>query len=183
MSSLPSSERLAALEALSLKPGNHTSLEHGACVMEAVAYVAGEPWSAHPQCACPVITTFLINWNDALPSDAQRDRLLKPLIPQIIDTRSTPAIEERRSYLALDWLIRVHTPRWLDLVPALAPHAQRLRELDEIIDLTGATAAGKMMAAARDAARAAARAALSPTVDWLQASAIDLMHRMIRVQP
>ena len=192
-------ERMQQILALSLSSGNHESFEKGMCVMEAAAYVAGEPWSDHPACACPVITTFMIAWNDCLPNDAERDRLLKPLIPDIVDTKSTPAVEERRSYMALDWLIRVHTPKWLDLVPALAPHAKALRDLEEIADLVGASAAGASVDAARaaawDAARAAARAAawdaagdaardaarefLKPTTEWLQASAINLAHRMI----
>jgi len=224
-------ERFRQIEALSLKSGNHEDFEHGMCVMEAVAYIAGEPWSDHPQCACPVLTAFLMAWNDGLPSDAERDRLLKPLIEQIVDTRSTKAVEERRSYMALDWLIRVHTPKWLDLVPTLAPHAKALRDLEEIVDLAGASAAGASVRAARDAARDAARAAawaaawdaagdaawaaagdaagdaaraaawdaagdaardaawaaarefLKPTTEWLQASALDLVARMIRVQP
>jgi hypothetical protein len=147
------------LSRFTLSAGNHTSLEQGACVMELASYVAGAPWSDHPPCTSPVITSFLIAWNDSLPSNAERDRLLKPLIPEVIDTKSTPAVEERRSYLALDWLIRVHTPKWLDLVPALQVHATALRDLDEIVNLAGATAAGKLTAAAWAAAWAAARAA------------------------
>ena len=137
-------DRISVLDTLCLKSGSHTSLDQGSCVMEAVAYVAGEPWADHPRCACPVLTSFMIAWNDALPDDATRDRLLKPYVLRLIDTRSTPAAEERRSYMALDWLIRVHTPKWLDLVPALRRHAKALRDLDEIMDLVGATAAGKL---------------------------------------
>jgi len=149
-------DRIAILNTMSLCSGSHESLNEGACVMEAVAYVAGEPWSDHPTCACPVITSFMIAWNDSLPTDADRDRLLKPLVPQIIETRSTAAVEERRSYMALDWLIRVHTPKWLDLVPALASHAKALRDLEEIVDMAGAAAAGKLTDAAWAAAWAAA---------------------------
>lgn len=36
------------LEALVLKAGSHSSVEQGACIMEAVAFVAGEPWSDQP---------------------------------------------------------------------------------------------------------------------------------------
>jgi hypothetical protein len=78
----------------------------------------------------------------------------------IVGTRSTPAIEERRSYMALDWLIRVYTPKWLDTVPALHEQAKALRELDVIADRAGATAAGeKVRIAASEAisARVAAR--------------------------
>jgi len=149
-------DRMQQIRTLSLSSGSHEDFEKGMCVMEAAAYVAGEPWSDHPRCACRVITSFMIGWNDRLPSDAERDRLLKPLIPDIIDTKSTPAIEERRSYMALDWLIRVYTPRWLDLVPSLAPHAKAVRDLEEIADLAGASAAGASVVAARAAARAVA---------------------------
>src|SRR5690606_10890017 len=159
-------DRLAKVRGWSLKSGNHPANEDGAlCVMEAVAYVAGEPWADHPQCACPVITDFMIAWNDGLPTDAERDRLLKPLIPRLVGSRSTRAVEERRSYLALDWLIRVHTPKWLDLVPALHDHAKALRALPEIADMAGAAAAGEKVRlaqvdadAAWDAARYAAGA-------------------------
>jgi hypothetical protein len=142
-------ERLAKVG--SLARGSH---DPGAemCVMEAVAFVAGETWSDAPQCACPVITAFLVSWNDSLPSDAERDLLLKDLIPEIVGTRLTPEVEERRSYLALDWLIRVFTPKWLDLVPALHEHAKALRELEAIADMAGAAAAGVRVNAAGDAA-------------------------------
>ena len=152
-------DRLQKIMALSLSSGSHADFEKGACVMEAAAYIAGEPWSDHPKCACPVITSFMIAWNDGLPSDAERDRLLKPLIEEVIDTKATLAVAKRRSYMALDWLIRVHTPKWLDLVPALATHAKALRDLEEIADLAGASAAGANVKAAGDAARDAAREA------------------------
>ena len=99
-------ERMAQIKSLGLSRGSHEDFERGMCVMEAVSYVTGEPWSDAPQCACPAITAFMVSWNDSLP-DADRTRLLKPLIPQIVGTRSTSEVEERRSYMALDWLIRV----------------------------------------------------------------------------
>ena len=71
-----SPERLATLP--SLGAGAHSGPDDGMCVMEAVSYIAGEPWSDAPQCACPVITAFLVSWNDALSSNAERDRLDLP---------------------------------------------------------------------------------------------------------
>src|SRR6185312_5136171 len=85
-----------------LQRGAHGSAEGGACVMEAVAFVAGEPWGDHPECACPVISTFLRSWNDALPDD-ERDALLRPLIPQLVNTKSTAAVETRRALMCADW--------------------------------------------------------------------------------
>jgi hypothetical protein len=186
------------------------------CIMEAVAYMAGEPWSDSPACASPVISAFLRSWNDGL-SDDDRDRLLPAAVwvPRLVGSRGDDAAEERRAYLALDWLIRVHTPAWLALVPSLAPHAAALRALPEVVDLTTARQAGDVARAARHAAGDAARhaagdaawysawyaaadaaghaagdaawyaaghaagAALHPTVETLQHSALDLLDRML----
>jgi len=104
-----------------------------------------------------VISAFLRSWNDGLPTDADRVRLLSPMISRLVGSKSTPAVEERRSYLSLDWIIRVYTPTTLDLVPTLAPNAESLRGLPEIVDLTTAHAVSEAVRAARDAARGAAR--------------------------
>ena len=108
---------------IDLRKGSHQGREDGVCAMEAVAWLAGEPHSDQPQCACPVIAAFVISWNDSLPTDEDRNRILKPFIPKLVGSRITAKVEERRSYLALDWLIRVHAPAWLDLRDALKPHA------------------------------------------------------------
>jgi hypothetical protein len=224
-------ERLSFVQALPLNSGGHDNIDEGMCVMEAVSYVAGEPWSDSPACASPLIAAFLRSWNDSLDDEARN----RPLIPKLVGTRGTEAVEERRSYLALDWLIRVFTPKWLDMVPALHEHAKALRELEAIADTAGAAAAGERVRAAEAAARvaawgaawgaasdatgdaaggaswdavravdwdaaknasgaaainaawaaagAAARdaggAALKPTTEWLQASALDLVDRML----
>src|SRR6185437_13825458 len=103
---------LALLDKLGpLKSGAHEGPDDGVCIMEAVAYVAGEPWSDQPECACAVISVFLRAWNDALPDD-ERDALLRPLIPLLVGTKGTKALEHRRSLMAADWLVRVHTPAW-----------------------------------------------------------------------
>ena len=101
-------ERLVALDTLVLDSGGHEGWEHGACVMEAVAYVAGEPHSDHPACASRVITSFCMSWNDALRSDEERDRLLKPLIPKIVGTRTTAEDEETRAWMHITY--RKETP-------------------------------------------------------------------------
>jgi hypothetical protein len=202
-------DRMAALESGTIKYGSHGSFARGACALEFAAYLAGEEHSDEPECVCPVLRAFVISWNDALPTDEDRNRLLKPLIPQLIDTRSTPAVEEKRAYIALDWLIRVNTPTWLDLRDDLKPHAAALRAMDAIQDIATAEAAGTPVyaagaaaraaaeaaagaaagdaagaatwAAARDAAGDAASAALKPTASMLQASALDMLTRMIAV--
>lgn len=104
-------DRLAELDKLVLDSGGHDSWEKGACVMEAVAYIAGEPFSDHPDCASPVITSFLISWNDSLPDDQRQ--MLKPYIPQIVGTRTTKADEETRAWMCTDWLARECAPAFL----------------------------------------------------------------------
>ncbi len=143
-----------------LSSGGHSSDDGKMCVMEAVAYVAGEPWSDHPQCACPVISAFLRAWNDDLPDD-ERDGLLRPLIPLLIGTRSTAAVERKRSVLAADWFIRTFTPAWLRLAK-LTVQADLLAGLPEITDMAQCPSLMPALtairqAAARDAAGAAAR--------------------------
>ena len=133
------------------------------CVMEAAAWMADEPWSDHPACVCETIGAFMRSWNDSLPDEETRGRLLKPLLPLIIDTAHGSEAATVRSFMALDWLARTLAPAFLDLTPALATHAATLRALAPIVDLKSARVAEPSLAAARaaawDAARAAARAA------------------------
>src|SRR5688572_23897993 len=84
--------RLKQLEKLSLESGSHANLDDGMCVMEAVAWVAREPWSDHPTCASGVIGAFLRTWNDNLSVD-DRDRLLKPLVPRLVGTARSAEVE------------------------------------------------------------------------------------------
>jgi hypothetical protein len=100
------------------------------CVQEAIAWVQGQPHSDHPVCVSPTIGGFLRSWNDSLPDDATRTRLLVPLMADVVNTApAPPEIERARGWLCFDWLIRVYTPAWLDLMPALAKHATALRAL------------------------------------------------------
>ncbi len=77
--------KLRRVKRLKFKSGSHDppNGKMEACVMEAVSYVAGEVWSDHPECACPVIASFLRSWNDGLPNDAERTRLLRPLVTRL----------------------------------------------------------------------------------------------------
>lgn len=81
-------------------------------------------------------------------------------------TRSTPEVELQRSRMALDWLVRAHAPAWLDLVPALSPHAAALRGLAPLVDDDACVAATPTLAAARAAAGAAADDAASAWDAW-----------------
>jgi hypothetical protein len=181
--------RLERLSEFALAHGSHRSIKDGVCAMELVSWIAGEKWSDHPECVCPVISAFVRSWNDALPDD-ERTSLLRPVLPKLIGTRGNKALEDLRALMCADWLIREHTPAWLRLA-GLTTHAEALAALPEITSFAqvpsirgpleaarvDADAAG---AAAGDAAGAAAAGdALAPTKQALQQSALRLIDRMI----
>lgn len=182
------------LSTLTLAKGGHDDRSDGTCLLEAVAYFAGEPHSDRPKCTSPVLTTCGINLNDVLPDDKRQQ--LVPFVPRMVGTRGD-GLDETRSYLALDWLIRTYTPTWLDLA-GLTVEAQALRDLRRIVDLVSAQAAGPVVRAGAEKARAARAAAgdaawnaagaaawaaawdaLAPTIAALQDSAITLLDTMI----
>jgi hypothetical protein len=146
-------------EGLKLAAGAHTSPEHGMCVMEAVAFVAGERHSDSPECASPILASFLRAWNDGLPDD-QRQRLL-PYVERLVGTKGDDVAEQKRGLLAADWYLRVFTPTWLELA-GLSDHAEVLRKANELTSWTQLDELQPKLEQARvsaAAARAAARAA------------------------
>lgn len=138
------------LDSLILAKGKHATPEEGFCIIEAVAWEAGEPFSDHPTCASPVIGEFLRAWNDAM-NDTDR-QMLKPLIPRLVGTAASDAVEQRRSWMALDWMIRVSAPAWLRLAK-LESEAVALESCAEVWDAETARAAqGALDIAQRQAA-------------------------------
>ncbi len=102
---------LAVLEDLELQKGSHDAASKEMCLLEAVAFVAGEPWSDNPKCASPLLADYGRRLNDRL-SHALRQEL-KPLIPMLVGSVGDDATEERRSVMLADWYIREHLPRLL----------------------------------------------------------------------
>src|SRR5579875_3073790 len=150
------------LDTLTLSKGAHNSRDDGVCLLEAVAWEAGEPHTDAPACVSPVLAQFGRSLNDVLPDDKRQhlQRYRRPMIGTAGD-----GLDEQRGYVALDWMIRTWTPAWLDLA-GLTAEAQALRDLRRIADLVAARAAAPVVragrekaAAARDAARDAAWAA------------------------
>jgi hypothetical protein len=157
------------LDHLTLNSGAHPSIEAGACLLEAASYVAGEPWTDHPQCVSPVLGSFGRNLNDALPDDRRQE--LKPYIPRLIGT-ADDGKDETRSYIALDWLIRTYTPAFLDLA-GLTGEAAELRNLRRIVDIVAARQAGPVVRRAREKAAAAWDAARDAAGNAAWAAARD----------
>ncbi|MGH9252728.1 MAG: hypothetical protein ACRD0W_24910, partial [Acidimicrobiales bacterium] len=113
------------LDTLHLDEGAHGTREQGVCLMEAVAWYAGRDHSDAPQCVSPVLRGFGIHLNDVLPDE--RRQTLRLLIPALVGTAGD-GLDKARSYMALDWLIRIWTPAWLDLA-GLFDDAAALRGL------------------------------------------------------
>jgi hypothetical protein len=105
-----------------LQRGAHPDRGAGMCAMEMVAWLAGEPHSDEPGCACPVLGAFVRACNDAM-NDAARNRWLRPLVPQLVNTRAAVAIERQRGFVVLDGLVR-------NLVPKALRRDRRFAEAD-----------------------------------------------------
>jgi hypothetical protein len=95
-----------------LRAGAHPNRDDGVCAMEMVAWLAGEPHSDEPSCACPVIGALVRACNDAMGDDA-RNRYLRPLVPTLVGTRATAAVERERGLQVVDAMVRVLLPRKL----------------------------------------------------------------------
>jgi len=139
------------LDTLTLKSGGHDNFAEGSCLLEAVSYIAGEPWSDHPACVSPVLGAYGRRLNDRLNNEDRQK--LKPFIPRLIGTAGDGQ-DEARGYLAADWAIRVVTPRWLDAAGLTVPAAE-LRALQPIVDAQTAEAAEEPARQARAEAWAA----------------------------
>ena len=157
------------LDTLTLYAGGHDPGEQ-MCVMEAVAFVAGEPWSDHPECASKVIGAFMRSWNDSLPDDQRQ--MLKPYIPRLVGTAASDEVELRRSWMACDWLVRTFTPAWLKRA-GLAGSAAALEQLPELTTTELLEQALPIIRAAREDAAAARAAAGAAAWDAAWAAAWD----------
>ena len=110
--------------------GTHATAEDGRCAMEWVSFLAGEPHSDDPACVSPVLRAYCTTLNDTL-DDGPRQRL-RPYLSRTIGSVED-GLEEQRSWMAMDWLIRTYAPTWLD-VAGLGSPAERLTDLPEVID-------------------------------------------------
>jgi hypothetical protein len=151
-----------------LKRGSHSSFEAGACLMEAVAWLAGEPHSTAPACASPLLTRFGICLNDYLRNNERQ--LLAPLIPMLIGTRASRAVDIQRAYVLANAAVREIVPIALDAVK-LPDMAARLRGLAAIVDRETAAAARTEAYAVRNEAYRCRDAAVAAYTRVLYAAA------------
>lgn len=128
--------------AIKLSRGSHSSPQDGMCIMECVAYIAGEKHTDRPKCACSYLTGFAIKLND-IASFEQRQRLL-PFIMRLANSRLTgkgayAALEERARIVEQSWTNRTldelvrnaHMLDWSNL-QKLSPFSDNLHPADYI---------------------------------------------------
>jgi len=125
--------------------------------MDAVNWLVHGKHGDTPECACPVITSYVIRGNDAMPDDVRQNLL--PYLHRIAGSRSKTHQVARTRILALGAL-RVCAPRALDLA-GLHDHAATLRSLPDNVDITAAVV--KCLAAVRPARRRAKATAKTNT--------------------
>jgi hypothetical protein len=100
----------ATYQTVKLSQGKHISPEDGACVMELASMLAGEPFSDHPRCACPVIASFLRAYNDSVEDSRRQD--LYAYASQMVGTRSTAAVQRARGQRLATWELHLRRRHW-----------------------------------------------------------------------
>jgi hypothetical protein len=143
------------LAGIVLLRGSHETQEEGMCLLEAVAYVAGEEHTDRPICVDTLLAEMGRELNDLLPDDLRQ--LLMPVIPDLPGT-ADDGFDLERSYMALDWLVRVCLLAWLEHSPACREVASNVRGLDMIVDTASAERAVPVVRHAQQTARDAAEA-------------------------
>ncbi len=139
-----------------LAHGPHATPEDGRCAMEWVSYLAGEPHSDQPACVSPALRAFCVAFNDGLEKNARQR--LRPYLARTIGT-TDDGLDEERSWMAMDWLIRVYAPAWLELA-GVAEAARGLALLAPVRGVGDLPGALETLEPARRDARAGLRAAL-----------------------
>lgn len=142
------------LDTLVLERGGHSGPEAGMSLLEAVAFIEGEPFSDHPACVSPVLGVFGRRLNDDLPDDKRQQ--LKELIPLLPGTAGD-GHDLKRAYLAADWGARTCLPTALDIA-GLTDHAATCRALIPITSRSTAELARDTIRRIRPDAAAAAAA-------------------------
>jgi hypothetical protein len=147
-----------------LDRGPHATPDRGRCAMEWVSYLAGEPHNDQPACVSPAVRSFCVALNDGLDTGARQR--LRPYLTRTIGTAGD-GLDDARAWMAMDWLVRVYTPAWLDLA-RLGDPTRRLASRGPVQEVGDLFTALEMLKFAGDEARAALMKALrrSP-IGWV----------------
>lgn len=115
-----------------LKARSHRTREEGMCMMEAVAWFAGEEHSDAPACVGLVPRGIGISMNDTIPADQRRKRtdILVPAMPYVMGTwcEYLSPLDHAHQKLAGPWEVMPHYP----LDPWLEAGVKLLKEIHEL---------------------------------------------------
>lgn len=117
------------LDAIVLREGGHRTRGDGMCLMEAVAFFAGEKHSDRPDCTSPALAEYARRLNDRLKNDRERARL-KVLIPILVGTNQPEAEAERRRVIVLG-TAREIVPLAFEFAKVPGEHTSNLRALKD----------------------------------------------------
>lgn len=112
-----------------LDHGSHDDGTDGRCAMEWVAYIAGQEHTDSPHGVAGEVGSFCIELNDAF--DNRTRQCLRPYLARTLGTEGDK-LEYVRAYAAIDHIVRVITPLYLDT--DFKDHAATLRALPEITE-------------------------------------------------
>ncbi len=130
----------ASHQTIRLSPGKHSSPEDGACVMELASLLAGEPFTDHPACTCPVIGSFLRSYNDLIDDDRRQD--LYRYAALVVGSRGSAEVQRLRAERLAEWSSSSFFSLYARLLPDwLARAMARLRKPPLAIEALGASAA------------------------------------------
>jgi len=123
------------IEAIQIHSGLGDSIEE-ACLMQMVAYVAGEGIAGkrltdHPECTCPILTEYAIGLNDRF--NGEHRQLLKPFIPLLVGTRANDETQIARRRLIMWRSVTASYPLILDQIK-LSEYANFLRSIPNSIE-------------------------------------------------
>jgi hypothetical protein len=127
---------LRDLPKVKLTRGSHSLPAHGLCLMELVAWIAGERHSGHPNCACPALSAYGRALNDLIPGE-WRDELLLPIAPMLIGTVDHVGQHKRVEHLVMT-LIREILPSQLT-TPAVAGYVDPCKSAASLAEAQEAT--------------------------------------------
>ena len=130
-----------SLSKIQLKTGSHVSPAFGLCVMECVAFVAGERHSYQPTCVCPIITQVAMYANDNQPASVLPQ--LAERVLRLAGSRASAEVESKRASFLVDFVIRKALPVALGVsaLPACAALVEELNALAPIVATTRTFAA------------------------------------------
>src|SRR5205085_11080105 len=97
-------------QTIRLSSGTHKSPEEGACVLELASMLGGEPFSDHPNSVCPVIGSFLRDYNDSVSDERRQD--LYRYTAAVVGTRASMRAQRARAAHLARWTSEMRRRRY-----------------------------------------------------------------------